>query len=448
MNHFHLNKTILLALFVVTVNICFPIQTFAQQGACVKVEWSENYGGFQNEASNSLIQTSDGGFLSVGYSRSSNLMLSQNWGKSDFWIIKVDEFGALEWEKNYGGSENDIATDAVQTPDGGFIVVGGTVSFDVDVSGNKGFEDVWVIKINENGSLEWSKTFGGSQNEKAEAIEPTSDGNYVIAGYSDSNDDDVDSNNGDFDFWLLKINGNGDLIWENNYGGSLSDWGFDVKQMADGGFLMVGSTFSNDVDVSINNGFYDYWVIKTDADGVLLWEKNFGGTLEERAYSLSLTSDGGAVITGTSNSSDWDVNSNNGSYDYWIIKIDNNGNLIWSQNLGGPGEDRSFSIVELSEGDYLACGFSANAGTNVSGNYGSLDAWVLRISQSGDLVWEKNLGGSNEDRLYSVLEKSDGGFAASGLSESDDFDLSDNFGQKDKWIISLSPDSISFDLRK
>ncbi|HHM20681.1 MAG TPA: gliding motility-associated C-terminal domain-containing protein [Bacteroidetes bacterium] len=423
-----------------------PLTTFSQQGACVKVQWSENYGGFYNESANSLLQTTDGGFLAIGYSRSDNMMLTQNNGKSDFWIVKTDSLGNLEWQVSLGGSEDDIASDAVQTPDGGYLVVGGAVSFDADVSGNHGGEDVWVVRLNASGTLQWAKTFGGSANERAEAIEPTADGNYLLVGYSQSSDGDVGSNHGDFDYWLLKISGNGTLLWEKNYGGSNSDFGFDVKQTTDGGFLLAGSTISNNGDVSDNNGFYDYWVVKTDAEGNLLWEKNYGGTLEERAYSLCTTPDGGAIIAGTSNSTDADIQGNIGSYDFWLNRIDENGNLLWSSNFGSPGEDRAFSVAPLSNGRFLVAGFTVSDGGQVSNHFGSQDAWIVQLDIDGNFIWEKNLGGTKQDRFFSIVQQSNGGYAAAGHSFSDNYDLPGNFGDRDLWIVALSTDSADIDL--
>ncbi|MEO1261243.1 MAG: gliding motility-associated C-terminal domain-containing protein [Bacteroidota bacterium] len=419
---------------------------WSQQGACVKVEWSKNYGGFLNDGANSLIQTTDGGYLSVGSSRSNNQMLTSNHGKADYWIVKVDSLGELQWQSSFGGSENDIASDVVQTPDGGYMIVGGAVSFDVDVIGNNGSEDVWVLKLDANGNLQWSRTYGGSANERAESIEMTDDGNYIILGYSESFDGDVGQNKGDFDYWLLKINGGGDLLWERSFGGSLSDWGFDVKQTDDGGFLLAGSTISTNGNITGNNGFYDYWLVKTDANGNMLWQRNYGGTLEERAYSLAVTSDGGAIIAGTSNSSDMDVQGNSGSYDFWLTRIDANGNLIWARTFGGALEDRAFSVIELADGDFLTAGYSLSSSGTISTNYGSFDGWIIKFNANGDLIWERNLGGTEEDRLYSILERTGGGYATTGFSTSDDIELPDNFGIKDLWIVSLSPDTLSFDL--
>ncbi len=424
-------------------------QLTAQSGACVMVEWSAHYGGNFDEGANDVIPTADGGFVAVGYSRSSNNMVTQNQGKADYWIIKVDSLGALQWEESYGGSENDIASSVVQTPDGGYLVAGGAVSFDVQVIGNHGSEDVWVLKLDAMGQLEWAKTYGGSLNERAESIAATMDGHYILAGYSQSFDHDVSDNNGDFDYWVLKIDIDGNLLWEKNFGGSLSDFGFDINPTSDGGYLMVGSTISQNGDVNDNNGFYDYWIVKMDADGKLLWERNYGGTQEERAYAIEVFPDDGAVITGTSNSSDGDVDSNNGNYDFWTIRINADGDLLWENSYGGISEDRAYDVVVLSDGTLLTAGVSSSNSGDVGNNFGSQDAWVVKLDAAdGNLVWEKNLGGSKEDRLFAMAETLSGGYVGAGLSASDDIHLPANFGGRDMWLINLSPDTLAIDLGK
>lgn len=431
--------TIILAAFL-------PFALFSQQGACVLIDWSKNYGGFENERANDVVETPDGGFIVVGASRSSNQQVSANNGQSDYWVLKLDTDGGIEWERNFGGSLDDNASAVALTPGGGYLVAGGAVSFDQDVTGNLGEEDVWLVKLDANGNLEWSRNYGGSNNERAESISPTSDGGYILACYSESNDGDVSGNQGDFDYWLLKIDAVGNIEWENNFGGSLAEFGFDAEQTSDGGYLMIGSTFSNNGQITMNQGFYDYWLVKTDASGNLAWQRTYGGAGEERAYELELLSDGSAIIAGTSNSSSGDLPSNNGSADYWVLRVDANGDIIWSENLGGSLEDRSFAIAAASDDNFLMTGFASSGNVDVSGNYGSKDAWLLKIDPDANVIWEKNIGGTADDRLYAILETAEGGFVGAGLSTSDDNDLPGNFGNQDLWVVRLAPDSLEIDL--
>ncbi|MBI1224165.1 MAG: T9SS type B sorting domain-containing protein [Bacteroidetes bacterium] len=422
-----------------------PAMLFAQQKECVFVDWSHHYGGTKSDAANDVQSTTDGGFIVAGYSRSLDEDLTGNKGASDYWVVKLDSLGGLQWQQNYGGLDNDIATAILQTDDGGYIVAGGTVSFDGQVSGNHGAEDAWVLRLDDLGNILWKKTYGGTLNDRAESIHPTSDGGFILSGYSQSDDGDLTSNHGEFDYWIFKIAANGNLVWQKSLGGGLSEYAFDAIETSDGGFLAVGSSFSNDGDVSGNQGFYDYWVVKLTGSGSLSWAKSFGGIGEERAYAVTLTT-GGFLVAGTSNSVTGNVSGNNGGYDYWVTKISDTGVLLWSKNFGGSVEDRAQGIFGKADGGAIVCGLSGSSNADVGGNFGSKDGWLINLDANGQLLWEKNFGGSLDDRFSAVLSLNNGGFACAGFASSNDHDLDGNYGEQDMWVIRLSPDSIQIDL--
>ncbi len=423
----------------------FPSFVIAQQKECVFIDWSKHYGGTKADAANDFQRTSDGGYIVTGYSRSADEDVMNNKGLSDYWVLKLDSLGNKEWQSNYGGADNDIATGILQTADGGYIVAGGAVSFDGQVSGNHGVEDAWVLRLDPIGNILWKKAYGGSLNDRAESIEPTSDGGFILSGYTQSSDGDLTLNNGEFDYWVFKINGAGNLLWQKNFGGSLSEYAFDAMQTNDGGYLVAGSSFSSDGNVSTNKGFYDYWLVKMDASGNMVWEKSYGGNGEERAYGIALNSSG-AFIAGTSNSATFDVPGSNGGYDVWVINIDQNGGLIWTKNYGGITEDRALGLTAKADGGLLAAGLSTNASGNVSGNYGIKDGWLLNLDADGEIIWEKNFGGSLDDRFFAVMELAEGGFACAGFSASSNQDLDGNYGEQDFWVLTLTPDSLDMDL--
>lgn len=425
--------------------LVLPNLLFAQQKECVFIDWSKHYGGTKADAANDMQPTIDGGFVVAGYARSADEDLTNNKGGADYWVVKIDSLGTLEWQNNFGGADNDNATAILQLSDGGYLVAGGAVSFDGQVQGNHGEEDAWILRLDGLGNIVWKKAFGGSLNDRAESIQPTSDGNFIVSGYSQSNDGDLSDNQGEFDYWVFKITGSGDLLWQNNFGGSLSDFAFDAVQTSDGGYLVAGSSFSDDGDVSQNQGFYDYWLVKLDATGNLVWEKSYGGIGEERAYGIVLNASG-AIIAGTSNSGNGDVPGNNGGYDFWVMKIELNGNLLWSKNLGGSTEDRALGLASKSDGGVLITGLSTSSNLDVGGNYGSKDAWLVNLDENGQTIWEKNFGGSLDDRFFSVLELPNGGYACAGYAASSNQDLDGNFGQLDMWVMKLSPDSIEINL--
>jgi Secretion system C-terminal sorting domain len=403
------------------------------------LEWVKNYGGSEAEGANSIQQTTDGGYIVAGSSRSINGDVGGNNGISDYWIIKLDIAGNLEWEKNYGGSDSDTSVSIQQTTDGGYIVAGGSRSTDGDVGGNYGSSDCWIIKLDMAGNLEWEKNYGGSEADNAQSIQQTTDGGYIVAGYSRSTDGDVGGNNGSSDYWIIKLDIAGNLEWEKNYGGSDSDLPQSIQQTTDGGYIVVGYSRSINGDVGGNNGSTDYWIIKLDIAGNLEWEKNYGGSDSDTAFSIQQTTDGGYIVVGDSRSNNGDVGENYGSSDYWIIKLDIAGNLEWEKNYGGSDWDFAWSIQQTTDGGYIVAGDSRSTDGDVGGNYGSSDCWIIKLDMAGNLEWEKNYGGSGADVPQSIQQTTDGGYIVASESTSTDGDVGGNYGSWDSWIVKLDP---------
>lgn len=416
------------------------------QNGCFEIDWSYNFGGSDRDWGNALQLTSDGGYVMAGYSKSDDFDVSGNNGDWDFWIIKITADGQLQWEKNYGGSLNDEATSLQQTADGGYIVAGSTYSSNGDISFNNGDEDFWVLKLDQSGNLEWEQTYGGSDVDRAEAIKQTPDGGYIVAGFSESMNGDVGDNYGNFDFWVLKITSTGAMEWEKNYGGSGPDWAYEIELAQDGGFVVAGSTISDDVDVTENNGFYDYWIIKIDANGSIVWKKNYGGAGEDRAYDVHKTHDGGYIVGGSSYSSNIDVTANFGGSDYWIIKLDENGELLWERNFGGGGSEWLWGSDLTSDDGFILCGRSNSSDGMVTDSKGSRDFWLVKTNATGDPEWTKSFGGTSGEVAYSVHQTADEGYIIAGYSESDDIDVIDNYGDWDYWVVKISPREIVVDL--
>lgn len=342
------------------------------------VQWEKNYGGTKSERANSIQQTSDGGYVAAGWSSSNDGNVGGNNGKYDYWITKLDELGNLQWEKNYGGAEQEYATSIKQTTDGGYICAGYTYSDDGDVGGNNSvrYEDYWIIKIDESGNLEWEKNYGGTSRDKANSIQQTTDGGYIIAGVAYSNNGDVGNNNGSGDYWIIKLDQMGNLEWEKNYGGKSTDAAHSIQQTTDGGYICVGSTNSNDGDVEAGvNGSSDYWIIKLDEAGNLLWEKNYGGLYGDIAHSIQQTTDGGYICAGESS-----------GRDYWIMKLDEAGIIEADLRYGGSGGDYPHSIIQTIDGDYIVAGYTYSNDEDICENFGlggyftSSDAWILKLN--------------------------------------------------------------------
>jgi hypothetical protein len=247
--------------------------------------------------------------------------VTNNHGYTDFWVVKLNSQGGLDWQKAHGGSYEEVGRFIIQTNEGGYIAAGSTASNDGEVSGNNGGMDYWVVKMTSSGDIEWQKALGGTDDDEAMYIQQTADQGYVVGGFSYSNDGDVTGNHGDLDYWIVKLTGSGDMEWQKSLGGSGSDEFNAIKEIP-GGYAIGGFSDSNDGDVTGNHGSTDYWIVKLNQAGnTILWEKSFGGSNSDEAYDIKKTTDDALIITGSSESFDGDVIGNHGSADYWVVKI-------------------------------------------------------------------------------------------------------------------------------
>ena len=247
--------------------------------------------------------------------------LAKRHAGGDYWVIKLNASGNKQWSKYFGGTFTDTPYDAIQTEDNGYIIVGSSDSNDVDIKNNKGSYDFWVIKISEIGTLLWEKSFGGSEVDEARAITKSTDGNYVIIGDTRSRDLDVLENNGAADLWIIKISPSGSLIWEKTFGGSSFDSGRSISNTQDGGFIISGSSRSSDGDLTSNQGQNDAWVLKTNNQADLEWQKTIGGSDIDFAYDVVELDNGTIIAVGESGSSSADILENKGFTDMLIFKI-------------------------------------------------------------------------------------------------------------------------------
>ena len=259
--------------------------------------WAKTFGGVNEDVAHSVQQTTDGGFIVAGGTYSSSA------GFIDFWIIKLNPNGEIAWQKTFGGINDDIAKSIQQTSDGGYIVAGQSSSL-----GNQ-LGDIWILKLKSNGDIDWQKTYGGTGSSIANCVRQTSDGGFIVAGEI--------SSGGSADVWVLKLdaNGNPQAGWPKTYGGTSRDAANSIQQTSDGGYIVVGET------VSYGVGNADFWILKLDTDGTVQWQKTYGGVDYDIAYSIQQTSDGGFIVAGETSS------SGAGYADFWILKIDENGNI-------------------------------------------------------------------------------------------------------------------------
>ncbi len=305
--------------------------------------------------------------------------------REDVYILKLDANGNKVWEKTFGGSYDERAYCIQQTSDGGYVVAGYTRS-------PSKWEDVYILKLDANGNKVWEKTLGESYDERAYSIQQTSDGGYIVAGYtwSPSKWEDV---------YILKLDANGNKVWEKTFGGSDNDGAYSVQQTNDGGYVAAGYT------KSFGSGWYDAYLLKLDATGNKVWEKTFGGNSWDEVCSIQPI-DGVYIVAGYTSS------FGSGSYDVYILKLDTSGNEVWSKTFGGSSDDLAWSIQQTNDGGYIVAGYTKSFGA------GGEDVYILKLDANGNKVWEKTFGGSYDERAYCIQQTSDGGYIVAGYTSS------------------------------
>lgn len=406
------------------------------------IEWQKNYGGSSFDKAKSIVQTIDGGYIIGGYSQSTNIDLSTNKGDYDFWIIKIDNLGQIQWKKSLGGSGYDYVQQVIQTPDDGYLFIGYTSSTNGDITNPLGQIDIWAAKFNSAGTIQWKKNFGGSFNDWGVSICLTDDENYIISGTTGSNDQNVSYNHGNFDFWVIKINTNGNILWEKTYGGSGLDYLSFITKTADGGYAVVGYANSTDGNFLQNKGGTDIWLLKINSNGVFQWANNFGGSLDDTPRALIEDSDGNFVIVGETYSLDFDAIENHNGYwtrDYIVIKTNSVGQKLWAHCYGGTSEEYGRSIFQTFDGEYAIAGESYSTNGDPTGNHGSAEYWLIKLDPTnGAIRWEKNMGGTGHDEATSLARTFDNGYVIVGNSAPPvSNDVTSNYGLDDIWVVKL-----------
>jgi hypothetical protein len=356
-----------------------------------KVLWMHSYGGSGNDAAINVILV-PGGYVFCGGTASTDgdvkgLHGTQN---SDAWVVKLDTNGNILWQHCYGGSLEDDATRIVATSDGGYLFAARSYSNDGDVTGHHGSttgSDYWVVKIDSVGNIQWEKSYGGTGNDAPFGLTRTDDNGYVLCGDCTSNDGDVTGNHGGSDIWVMKINDTGKLLWENSFGGPGDEDNNTVTLAADGGYIIGGSAYYSGGDIKTphygHNDEYDIWVFKLSRDGSLVWEKSYGGTGRDYEQDVHATPDGGCLVTGYTTSNDIDVSGHHGdtsNYDGWVFKIDSNGLLQWQKCVGGTKMEGLTGIALTDDGGCVIAGNTQSSDGDVSKNQGNADAWIVRFA--------------------------------------------------------------------
>jgi hypothetical protein len=358
------------------------------------VRWNKTYGGESPDMAHSAQQTNDNGYIIAGQTSSFGA------AGTDFYLVKTDSDGNMQWNKTYGGTSQDEAYAVRQTSDGGYIIAGVTSSFGAQ------FSDFWVIKTDSNGNAQWNKTYGGPRIDIAYSVQQTSDGGYIVAGSTNS------FGSGNNDFWLVKTDGNGEMQWNKTYGGLYNDNAYSVQQTNDGGYVACGYTGS------FGAGYEDFWLVKTDSNGNMAWNKTYGGENSDYAYSVQQTSDNGYIIAG-------DTYTTGAQLEVWLVKTDSSGNMQWNKRYGGPLDDGAYTVGQTSDG-YIVAGFTYSIANN-------RDILLIKTDLSGNIEWNQTYGGKEKDEACAAEQTSDGGYIVAGTTYS--FDAS---WDPDFWLLKLS----------
>jgi hypothetical protein len=359
--------------------------------------WSKTFGGADYDVGYSVQQTSDGGYIVAGLTQSSGA------GGKDVYLIKTDSSGIEQWCNTFGGTENDEGRSVQVAPDGGFIIAGYTLSF------GAGDEDVYLIKTDTAGLEQWHQTFGGDATDIGNCVELTNDGGYVIAGNTQS------FGVAYYDIYLIKTDSSGIEQWHRTYGHNYYDYGKAVQQTSDGGYIIVGSSYSFGAS-------YDVYLIKTDSNGNMQWERFFGGVGWDEGYDVAQTADGGYILVGaTFSSADFDV---------YLIKTNCNGIEQWSRTFGGEGIDYGLSVEQAVDGGYIVSGLTQ------TDSLMDLEVYLLKIDISGNELWEECIGGENDDEGLSLKQTSEGGYIIAGTT------TSFGAGNNDVYLIKIEAEDL------
>tara|TARA_B110000503_G_scaffold126152_1_gene194462 strand:+ start:136 stop:1446 length:1311 start_codon:yes stop_codon:yes gene_type:complete len=403
----------------------------------------QTFGGSKNDAINSIVATDDGGYAVLGYTQSNDFDITYKTNESfDFWVMKFSSEDQLLWNKTFGGSDDDRGVDIVATNDGGFAILGAASSSDLEVSQNAGSHDFWILKITAEGTILWEKSFGFSGSDKGISLTNTADNGFLLAGVLDvsasggQGNSKVTQKHSGGDIWALKLSSNGTLEWSKYFGGSFTDTPFGVVETSNNEYIIAASSDSEDFNISNNKGTYDFWILKISSNGTLIWEQSFGGSEIDEPRAITATNDGNFMIVGDTRSSDIDVSINNGAADLWMIKIATDGSLIWEKTIGASSFDVARSIFKTQDNGFVIVGSSRSSNAGFT-NQGQNDAWILKVNSSGEIDWQKIIGGSGIDFLYDAVELNNKTIIAVGESNSSNIDITENKGFSDALIINI-----------
>ena len=432
--------------------------------ACEKTDWPRSssqsthyqftnvqlFGGTEEDVAHAVIATADGGFAVLGNTKSSNGDIADKTTEiSDLLFVKYNSNGEKEWSATYGGSGDDRGHSLVQLVDGGYALLGYSMSSDLDASVNQGQHDNWVIRITATGNILWEKSFGFAGHDHAYNIIATQDGGLLFNGFLDvtssggagasSKTNANSARHGVGEFWVHKIDLNGNIQWRYYFGGSNNDRSYDAVETTQEDFILVGTSESNDVDISQARGDYDIWVVKINAAGQMMWEKSLGGSAYDGANAVALDTEDNIFVFGHTLSQNVDISSPLGNADAWLAKLNGEGELLQEFTYGGTAFDLGKDLTIDNEQQLWLCGFSRSADIDLTENNGDNDVFLMQLNNRLLPNQTFSLGGNAADLAQAMTFLPDNSIVVVGSTESTDGPFRNNRGNKDIFIARWHP---------
>lgn len=435
-----------------------------QETHAQKIEWEKTYGGLQADYLYDIQPTPDYGFILAGSSVSDvgGSKSDAKVGVLDFWLWKMTETGKLEWQRSYGGDGIDMLNSLVITRDGGMLLGGTSNSqkgFD-KTDASFGGDDYWVLRLDPFGNILWQKTYGGKGEDKLTKVIETQDGGFLIGGSSsssrmfDASKQEVienaksENSRGNLDYWVIKVDAHGEMEWQKTLGGRFADILKTLVETPDGGYILGGISNSPESGdkTDKNLGEFDFWIVKLDENGATQWQRTIGGEADDHLVEITLTESKKILIAGYTNSGisfDKEVSNRGSATDIWVILLDENGIQEWQKTYNIDAYTILTSVTNTSDKAFVLGGYSQKSliDTKTRGTVGS-DYFAVKIDSLGEQKWKRELGSTSRDVLSKIVETRDGGYILAGTSNGkvSRSKQTGNVGMEDFWIVKLGDD--------
>ena len=366
------------------------------------IQWQKTIGNNDTVTIDDIQKTTDGGYILAGYKKN-----TQN--DSDYWIAKLNSNADIEWEKIYGSSNFNKNISIQQTIDNGYIVA-------YFITGNNYDINSWILKLTPSGDIEWKKSYVGSSDNILNSIKQTADKGYIAVGQTRSNNGNIPNDQRNFDAWIIKLAANGNLEWSKTFGEIDYEQMNDVQQTTNGEYLITGHTYSDDGNITNNHSNTDLWIIKLQANGNLQWQKTYGGSNNDYANCIQKANDGHYIIAGSTYSSNGDITNSHGGEDAWVIKIDDLGNILQQTTVGKNGSEGANSILQTHDNNFLIAGRSKNVNSNTN------NIFIAALDTDCTLLWQRQIPQDAKDSYANaIFETTDYGYMLFGSQISNSF---------------------------